>query len=57
VAVPIIASGGAASADHMAAALAAGADAVLAASILHDARTTVASLKSQLTDLGLEVRP
>ncbi|HET6521935.1 MAG TPA: imidazole glycerol phosphate synthase cyclase subunit, partial [Geminicoccaceae bacterium] len=36
VSVPVIASGGAANADHLLAALRAGADAVLAASIFHD---------------------
>ena len=56
VPVPIIASGGAAGPPHMAAALAAGADAVLAASILHDGHTTVADLKRELAALGLEVR-
>ena len=44
-AVPIIASGGAAGPAHMAEALRAGADAVLAASILHDGHTTVGDLK------------
>lgn len=56
VTVPIIASGGASSPEHMAAALAAGADAVLAASILHDGVTTVGSLKNRLAELGVEVR-
>lgn len=54
--VPIIASGGADSAAHMAEALEAGADAVLAASILHDAVTTVDTIKSELAATGLEVR-
>jgi imidazoleglycerol phosphate synthase cyclase subunit len=54
--VPIIASGGAAGPEHMAAALAAGADAVLAATILHDGHTTVADLKERLANLGVEVR-
>ncbi len=40
----------------MAEALNAGADAVLAASILHDGHTTVAELKSRLAALGAEVR-
>jgi imidazoleglycerol phosphate synthase cyclase subunit len=56
VAVPIIASGGAATAEDMAAALVAGADAVLAASILHDGVTTVGVLKQRLAELGVEVR-
>jgi imidazoleglycerol phosphate synthase cyclase subunit len=56
VRVPVIASGGADSAEHMAQALQAGADAVLAASILHDGETTVAALKRRLAALGAEVR-
>ena len=56
VPVPIIASGGASRPSHMAEALAAGADAVLAASILHDGHTTVATLKNRLGELGVEVR-
>lgn len=56
VAVPIIASGGAAGPEHMAAAIDAGADAVLAASILHDGVTTVADLKAELDRLGVGVR-
>lgn len=56
VGVPVIASGGARTAEHMASALAAGADAVLAASILHDGHTTVGELKRRLTELGAEVR-
>jgi len=56
VPVPIIASGGAAGPEHMADALRAGADAVLAASILHDGVTTVGSLKDRLAELGVEVR-
>lgn len=56
VPVPIIASGGAASPEHMIDALHAGADAVLAASILHDGFTTVDALKQRLAELGAEVR-
>lgn len=56
VTVPIVASGGAAGAAHMAQALAAGADAVLAASILHDGLTTIGRLKDELQKLGVEVR-
>jgi imidazoleglycerol phosphate synthase cyclase subunit len=56
VSVPIIASGGADGPGHMAEALAAGADAVLAASILHDGHTTVGDLKRELRALGVEVR-
>jgi imidazoleglycerol phosphate synthase cyclase subunit len=54
--VPVIASGGAESAEHMAQATLAGADAVLAASILHDGQTTVAAIKRRLAALGMEVR-
>lgn len=56
VEVPIIASGGAAGPSHMADALTAGADAVLAATIFHDGYTTVADLKAELAALGVEVR-
>jgi cyclase len=56
VPVPIIASGGAAGPKHMAEALQAGADAVLAATIFHDGHTTVAALKAELAGLGVEVR-
>ncbi|MHC5003633.1 MAG: imidazole glycerol phosphate synthase subunit HisF [Planctomycetota bacterium] len=57
VPVPIIASGGAAHAGHLAEALRAGADAVLAASIFHDAQTTVADVKQALRRLEQEIRP
>jgi len=56
VGVPVIASGGAETAEHMAQALLAGADAVLAASILHDGHTTVSAIKRRLASLGMEVR-
>lgn len=56
VPVPVIASGGADGPKHMAAALRAGADAVLAATIFHDGHTTVADLKTELAKLGVEVR-
>lgn len=56
VSVPVIASGGAADAQHLADAIDAGASAVLIASILHDNDTTVASLKRQLRSNGFEVR-
>ena len=57
VTVPVIASGGAATADHLALAIEAGAEAVLAASIFHDGETTVGDVKSALLGLGVEVRP
>jgi imidazoleglycerol phosphate synthase cyclase subunit len=56
VTVPIIASGGAAGPEHMVAALSAGADAVLAATIFHDGHTTMPDLKARLAELGAEVR-
>jgi imidazoleglycerol phosphate synthase cyclase subunit len=54
--VPVIASGGANSAAHIAEAFGAGADAVLAASIFHDGDTTVADVKSYLAGCGVVVR-
>ena len=57
VRVPIVASGGADSPGHMADAVAAGADAVLAASIFHQGNWTVAALKEALKRLGVPVRP
>lgn len=57
VQVPVIASGGAANAEHLAEALAAGADAVLAASIFHDGDLTVGDVKQTLRNLGVGVRP
>ena len=54
--VPIIASGGAAVPEHMADAIKAGADAVLAASIFHHGEYTVDTLKRALAQLGAEVR-
>ncbi len=56
VPVPVIASGGADTPAHMAEALAAGADAVLAASIFHDHDATVGGIKAGLAELGVEVR-
>jgi cyclase len=56
VRVPVVASGGARTADHLIAAIQAGADAVLAASILHDGLTTVMKLKSGLAAAGIMVR-
>ena len=57
VRIPIIASGGGRTADHLAEALTAGAHAVLIASVLHDGHTTVARLKHELAARGAEVRP
>lgn len=57
VEVPIVASGGGSAPAHMVAAVAAGADAVLAASIFHDGVWSVADLKLALATGGVEVRP
>jgi imidazoleglycerol phosphate synthase cyclase subunit len=57
VRVPVIASGGAATAEHLIEALQAGADAVLAASIFHYGEYTVGSLKQTLAQRGIRVRP
>lgn len=54
--VPVIASGGAATADHLAEGLASGADAVLAASIFHYGEYTVKQLKDELLSRGIAVR-
>jgi len=54
--VPVIASGGAAVPEHMADAVKAGADAVLAASIFHEGEYTVRELKFDMARLGVEVR-
>lgn len=56
VRVPIIASGGAAEPVHLAEAVKAGADAVLAASIFHESRYTVSDVKASLANTGVEVR-
>ena len=55
--IPVIASGGAGSAEHMAAALVEGrADAALAASIFHDRELTVAQVKKACADRGAPMR-
>jgi imidazole glycerol-phosphate synthase subunit HisF len=56
VPVPVVASGGASSPEHMAAAATAGATGLLAASIFHDGTWTVGALKARLRALGVEVR-
>jgi cyclase len=56
VAVPVIASGGAGTLEHLAEALRAGADAVLCASIFHYGRYTIAEAKQHLTAAGIAVR-
>lgn len=57
VRLPIVASGGAAGVGDMAAAVRAGADAVLAATVFHDAAMTVGDVKAGLAAAGCEVRP
>jgi len=58
VTVPVIASGGAGSPEHVCAAFQlAGADAALLAGILHDGLTTVGEVKSVLAAAGIPVRP
>jgi imidazoleglycerol phosphate synthase cyclase subunit len=57
VQVPVIASGGAADAEHLREAFDAGADAVLAASIFHDGDLTVADVKQVLIGQGIPLRP
>jgi cyclase len=54
--IPVIASGGAGAADHLVAAVEAGADAVLAASIFHFGEVTIAEAKQCMSDRGLFVR-
>ena len=56
VSVPVIASGGAGELEHLVQALAAGADAVLCASIFHYGRHTVAEAKAHLAAAGIPVR-
>ena len=53
---PVIASGGAGRAADFPPAIGAGADAVLAASVFHDAILTVGEVKAALTAAGYEVR-
>ncbi len=56
VRVPVVASGGARTVADLIAAFAAGADAVLAASIFHDGLTTVQATKLSLANAGVLVR-
>ena len=57
VTVPVIASGGVGSRDHLAeGVLEGGADAVLAASVFHFGEFTVRSAKEHMRDRGIEVR-
>lgn len=57
VTCPVIASGGASIPRHLAEALTAGADAVLAASMFHDNDHTISDVKAFLSSRGFEVRP
>jgi cyclase len=58
VGIPVIASGGVGTLDHLVAGVAdGGADAVLAASIFHFGQHTVADAKHHLTEAGVAVRP
>lgn len=56
VSVPVIASGGVGTREHVAEAFGAGADAVLAASVFHDGDDTVNGIKADLQGRGLPVR-
>ena len=56
VGVPLIASGGAGALDHFPAAIAAGADAVLAASVFHFSQLRIDDVKAQLAEAGYPVR-
>lgn len=56
VRLPVIASGGAGAVEHFAPAVAAGADAVLAASVFHFGQLTIGAVKDALRAAGVEVR-
>ncbi len=56
VSVPVIASGGAGELEHLRAAIEAGADAVLCASILHYGQHTVGEIKEYLRQAGVPIR-
>jgi cyclase len=56
VAIPVIASGGAGRVEHFPPAVAAGADAVLAASVFHFGTLRVADVKKTLVEAGHPVR-
>ncbi len=56
VSVPVIASGGAGAVEHFPPAVAAGADAVLAATVFHFGRLRVADVKQSLAQAGHPVR-
>ncbi|PJJ72269.1 cyclase [Diaminobutyricimonas aerilata] len=54
--VPVIASGGAGAVEHFPPAVAAGADAVLAASVFHNGEMTIGEVKRGLAEAGVLVR-
>jgi cyclase len=56
VGVPVIASGGVGTLDHLVEGLQAGADAALAASIFHYGTYTIAEAKAHLAAAGIDVR-
>jgi cyclase len=56
VRVPLIASGGAGKPEHFVAAVEAGADAVLAASVFHFGTLAIAEVKAALREAGYPVR-
>ncbi len=56
VSVPVIASGGAGAVEHFAPAVAAGADAVLAASVFHFGELRIGEVKAALAEAGHPVR-
>src|SRR6266496_2418767 len=56
VSVPVIASGGAGTLDHLVEALQSGADAALAASIFHYGTYSIAEAKARLAEAGVPVR-
>lgn len=56
VSVPVIASGGAGAVEHFAPAVAAGADAVLAASVFHFGELTIGQVKASMRSAGVTVR-
>ncbi len=56
VKIPVIASGGAANARHLAEAFAAGASGLLAASLFHDGDYTIRAIKQELQSFGVPVR-
>ena len=56
VTIPVIASGGAGAIEHFPPAIEAGANAVLAASVLHFGEISISEVKSELANAGIPVR-